>query len=95
MARASRDIAFCARRGALIALERFFGALGDVECFFGALVGMVFSFSRCSIAHAHRGPCFCHAIPLVRNDVPPHSTHEIALAIKNAAAAANPPISTV
>jgi hypothetical protein len=40
MVRASRDIAFCARRGALIALERFFGALRD----------MVFSFLRRSIA---------------------------------------------
>jgi hypothetical protein len=48
MARASRDIAFCARRGALFALERFFGALGD----------MVFSFPRRSIAARASWPLF-------------------------------------
>jgi hypothetical protein len=49
MAFASRESAFCARRGALFGLERCFadlGDLGDLERFLGALGDMVFSFSR-------------------------------------------------
>src|SRR5512139_3847769 len=85
MARASRDIAFCTRRGAPIALERFGGALGDLECFFGAF-GDMSSPSRATRSRRIVALVSVQPESTSRNAVPPHSTHAIALAIKNAAA---------